>query len=89
MKSTPKYGRVTSIPFYVQKYKVEPLVFADDLTLFCKGDIKSISRMIQVLQHFSRVTGLEADLNKSNVFMEGVEDDIRTRYYNSLCQSDI
>lgn len=34
----------------------------------------SIRRMIEVLNHFSRVKGLVANLDKSNVFVAGVDD---------------
>ncbi|KAH0773268.1 hypothetical protein KY290_010405 [Solanum tuberosum] len=62
--------------------KLNHLIFADDLMLFCKGDLKSIRRMIEVLNHFSRVTGIVANLDKSKIFVAGVDiaaDRIYTR----------
>lgn len=37
--------------------KFNQLVFVDDLMLFCKGDMKSVSRLAERIQHFSMVTG--------------------------------
>lgn len=60
-----------------KKLKLTHLVFADDLMIFCKGDIQSVARVMEALDHFSRVTGLEANLEKSNIFLAGVNDQLR------------
>ncbi|XP_047251590.1 uncharacterized protein LOC124886707 [Capsicum annuum] len=46
------------------------LLFADDLMIFCKGTVSSVSRVIEALDHFSKVTGLEANSDKSKVLKE-------------------
>lgn len=53
------------------------LLFTDDLMIFCKGTVASVNRVVETLKHFSVVTGLEANLEKSSVFLAGVEDNIR------------
>lgn len=47
-----------------KKLKLTHLVFADDLMIFCKGDIQSVARVMEALNHFSKVTGLEEQLGK-------------------------
>ncbi|XP_047250114.1 uncharacterized protein LOC107876864 [Capsicum annuum] len=51
------------------------LVFADDLMIFCKGDLKSVTRVMEALNHFSSTSGLVANLEKSSIFIVGIKDD--------------
>lgn len=55
----------------IRKVKFTHLVFADDLMIFCKWDVPSVSRIMALLQHFSSVTGLVENMDKSNIFMAG------------------
>lgn len=48
--------------------KLTHLIFADDLMLFCKGNLASVSRVMEAIQHFSDTTGLVANLEKSKFF---------------------
>lgn len=59
--------------------KLTHLIFADDLMVFCKGDIKLIQRVMEALRHFSSVTGLEANLQKSNIFLADMEGEVKQR----------
>ncbi|XP_047261967.1 uncharacterized mitochondrial protein AtMg01250-like, partial [Capsicum annuum] len=52
-----------------KKTKLTHLVFADDLMIFCKGTASSVSRVMEALDHFSKVTGLEANNDKSNIIL--------------------
>lgn len=54
------------------------LAFVDNLMIFCKGDVKFVSRVNEVLNHFSAVSGLTANMDKSNIFMAGVDDATKT-----------
>lgn len=36
--------------------KLTHLIFTDHLMIFCKGDVNSIGRVTEALDHFSRVT---------------------------------
>ncbi|XP_047264670.1 uncharacterized protein LOC124896857 [Capsicum annuum] len=53
------------------------LVFADDLMIFYKGNVASVNGVVEALKHFNAVTGLEANLEKSSIFLAGVKDNIR------------
>lgn len=46
--------------------------FADDLLLFAKGDPKAVRELFSSFQHFSIVSGLKANLNKSSIYFGGV-----------------
>lgn len=50
------------------------LVFADDLVIFCKGDLKSVNRVMEALNNFSLASGLVASMEKSSIFLAGVDD---------------
>lgn len=47
--------------------KLTHLIFADVLMIFCKSDKKSIQRVMEVLGNFNIVTGLVANIEKSNI----------------------
>lgn len=48
-------------------------IFADDLMILCKGDVKSVNRVMDTLDHFSKVTGLISNMDKSSIFLAGVD----------------
>ncbi|XP_059302055.1 uncharacterized protein LOC132053985 [Lycium ferocissimum] len=62
--------------------KLTHLIFADDLMIFCKGNLKSVSRVMEALSPFSKVTGLVANLDKSNIFLAGVDDNTQQEILN-------
>lgn len=47
------------------------LIFADD---FCKGNVSSVNSVMKVLGHFSKVLGLTANMDKSNIFIAKVKE---------------
>ena len=55
------------------KLKLSHLAFADDLMLFSRGDIPSISIIFDCLKDFEGKSGLQANALKSYVFSAGVE----------------
>lgn len=55
------------------------LIFVDDLMIFCKGNKTSINRVMEAPQHFTNTTGLVANLDKSNIFIVGVDEETRNR----------
>ncbi|XP_049398963.1 uncharacterized protein LOC125862883 [Solanum stenotomum] len=57
--------------------RLNHLVFADDLMIFCKGDIKSTARVMEALLHFSATTGIVANMEKSSLFLAGVTDNMQ------------
>ncbi|XP_062103589.1 uncharacterized protein LOC133814674 [Humulus lupulus] len=52
------------------------LCFADDLILFCKGNVKSVKILFDGFLKFCRCSGLEANLSKSQVFFGGVAAEV-------------
>ncbi|XP_020262632.1 uncharacterized protein LOC109838613 [Asparagus officinalis] len=73
-KFHPKCGR----------QKISHLIFADDLLLFCKGDLKSVQQIHQCINRFSQVSGLQANPNKCAIFYGGVDDAIKESIQNYL-----
>ncbi|XP_074318562.1 uncharacterized protein LOC141655376 [Silene latifolia] len=57
--------------------KLTHLLFADDLLMFCKGDIKSIMLLLRALSTFSETSGLKVNASKSEVVFNGVPDEVR------------
>ncbi|XP_049406353.1 uncharacterized protein LOC125870027 [Solanum stenotomum] len=62
-----------------KKLKLTHLIFADDLMIFCKGNVDSVNRVMKALAHFNVATGLEANLEKSNVYLAGVDERVKTQ----------
>ncbi|KAI4337094.1 hypothetical protein L6164_015548 [Bauhinia variegata] len=54
--------------------KLTNLSFADDLILFCKGNVQSVKVMIEAFNSFSASSGLYASSAKSNIFLAGVNE---------------
>ncbi|XP_074301614.1 uncharacterized protein LOC141633016 [Silene latifolia] len=57
--------------------KLTHLIFADDLLLFCKGKPKSIRLLMRAFSSFSNAFGLSMNHAKSEIFFNGVIEDIR------------
>lgn len=60
-----------------KQVQLSHLIFVDDLMIFCKANTKSIKRVMEALAHFSDVSGLVANMEKSSIFMAGIDDQIR------------
>ncbi|WMV19189.1 hypothetical protein MTR67_012574 [Solanum verrucosum] len=45
--------------------------------MFCKGDIRSIQRVQEALEHFSDTTGLLGNVEISNIFLPGIIDELK------------
>ena len=59
------------------KLKLNHLTFADDLMIFCKGDMHSIKTLIQGVDFFSSSFGLSANNVKSGIYLAGVSNEFR------------
>lgn len=57
-----------------EKLGVSHLMFADDLLLFARADVPSVQILYQTFQKFSQASGLEANLDKTEMYMGGVSD---------------
>ena len=58
----------------MQMYAALPLVFADDLMLFCKADQKSIQCLVDRLEEFAGISQLEVNKDKSHVIIDGIKN---------------
>ncbi|XP_074292053.1 uncharacterized protein LOC141618891 [Silene latifolia] len=57
--------------------KLNHLLFADDLMLFCKGDVRSMMLLLRAISTFSASSGLRVNASKSEVIFNGVSDAVR------------
>lgn len=57
--------------------KLSHLCLADDLMLFCKGNISSIRVLCNCVLLFSHSSGLQASSAKSAIYIAGVPSDLR------------
>lgn len=57
-----------------QKESITHLCFADDLLIFCKGEVSSVSLIKDCLSRFSGFSGLSPNPGKSNVFSCGISE---------------
>ncbi|XP_057543234.1 uncharacterized protein LOC130821463 [Amaranthus tricolor] len=66
------------------KLKLNHLAFANDLMMFCKGDMQSIKNVSQAVKLFSSSSGLFANNTKSWIYLAGVSNDFRAYAANTL-----
>ncbi|XP_074297251.1 uncharacterized protein LOC141627956 [Silene latifolia] len=52
--------------------KLSHLMFADDLLLFCRGDIKSVMTFMEAFNCFSGASGLQISSEKSDIILNGL-----------------
>lgn len=67
-----------------QKLGITHLCFVDDLLLFARGDTKSVQMLRNRFALFSEASGLKANLNKSQVYFGGIDEDTRMNILNLL-----
>lgn len=54
------------------------LAYANDLLLLSRGDFGSVNILMQCLNDFSEMAGLRENVLKSNMFLAGVTDSVKT-----------
>ncbi|XP_074296285.1 uncharacterized protein LOC141626279 [Silene latifolia] len=57
--------------------KLTHLIFADDLMIFSRGDLPSVSPCVQTLEHFGRISRLKANSEKTSIFFGGVHEQVK------------
>ncbi|XP_074298723.1 uncharacterized protein LOC141629648 [Silene latifolia] len=77
---TPLPGMPThNVSFHPKctKLGLTHLIFADDLMIFTRGDVPSVTAVLETLNDFSNWSGLSANTNKTDIYFGGVTDDIK------------
>lgn len=59
------------------KLQLTHLVFADDLLIFCKGELDSFKMLLDAVNLFSTISGLQLNKEKCTAFFGNVSNDIR------------
>ncbi|XP_074304745.1 putative mitochondrial protein AtMg01250 [Silene latifolia] len=57
--------------------KLNHLMFADDLLMFCKGNAQSIMLLIRAFSSFSKASGLTMNSTKSEVYFNGMSSSLK------------
>lgn len=60
-----------------EKIGLTNLTFADDIRLFCRGDILYVQMLLNIVKDFSNSTGLVINLKKCKVFCGGMDRNIK------------
>ncbi|GJX35260.1 ARID DNA-binding domain-containing protein [Tanacetum coccineum] len=63
------------------------LCFADDLMVFCNGDVHSISIVKRFLNEFSNVSVLLPNIKKSTIFFGSINDQVKIEILNIVALS--
>jgi hypothetical protein len=61
------------------KLNLTHLAFADDVLLFCRGDLQSVEKLFEAFNAFSDATGLVMNPRKCKASFGGVEDDQKNK----------
>ncbi|XP_019248680.1 PREDICTED: uncharacterized protein LOC109227945 [Nicotiana attenuata] len=85
-RNLTKLKEVKSFKFHPRcaKLGITHLSYADDLLLFARGDLNSISHIHECFNHFSQVSCLQANLKKSSVYFGGVQQSTRLEIIQKL-----
>ncbi|XP_077232161.1 uncharacterized protein LOC143866893 [Tasmannia lanceolata] len=80
-------GRISS-PFARGNYCINHLFFADDVMLFADANLSNAAGLTQCLLEFKVCSGLEASLNKSEIFFSGIPPQQRVQISSvmSFCE---
>lgn len=66
------------------KLQIIQLGFADDLLLFCRGDVISVQLLFGCFSEFSMCSGLIANIEKSSIFFGGIGREEQNEIMNIL-----
>ncbi|XP_056698441.1 uncharacterized protein [Spinacia oleracea] len=67
-----------------KKLNIIHMMFADDLLMFARADIPFVSAIFQAFTKFSKASGLEANLHKSDVYVAGVPESAANQIVDAL-----
>jgi hypothetical protein len=75
--------------FKCDKERNSHLCIADDLLIFCKGELSSVTRAVGCPNKFKELSGLVPNLDKSNIFTRKVPIGIRDQLLSILGYNQI
>ncbi|XP_070045867.1 uncharacterized protein [Nicotiana tomentosiformis] len=81
---TLKYNSDFNFHPKCDKMGIVQLGFADDLLLFCRGDVVSVQLLYQCFKEFSKASRLVANNDKSSIYFGGVANDIQWEIIETL-----
>ncbi|XP_019235633.1 PREDICTED: uncharacterized protein LOC109215964 [Nicotiana attenuata] len=67
-----------------KRIRVTHIYFADDLLIFYRADINSITVLRETFQRFSATSGLQTNAEKSSMYVVGVHNDLKEDLINLL-----
>ncbi|XP_021836221.2 uncharacterized protein [Spinacia oleracea] len=75
-RSMKAVGKCPQFRFHTRcrTLQLNHLCFADDLLMFCKGELHSVALLLEGFKVFSDTTGLQANPSKSSVYCCGIEE---------------
>ena len=59
------------------RLKLNHLCFADDLMIFCRGDMASVRILLDKLEIFANSSGLVANSSKSDMYLAGIPTSLK------------
>ncbi|XP_074278293.1 uncharacterized protein LOC141601883 [Silene latifolia] len=59
------------------RIKLNHLIFADDLMIFVRGDVPSVTAVAHALDKFGSISGLVANPDKTEIYFGGVHNDVK------------
>ncbi|XP_074290425.1 uncharacterized protein LOC141617144 [Silene latifolia] len=62
-----------------KRVQLSHLCFADDLIMFCRGDLPSVVLLLRAFKTFSKASGLSMNQGKSNIYRNGVDNSTMAR----------
>jgi mannosylglycoprotein endo-beta-mannosidase len=71
-----------------EKVRISHLCFADDLLIFCRGEVNTVSSVADCLKRFKDLSGLSPNPDKSNIFTSGVSSCVKEQLISILGYKD-
>ncbi|XP_019225856.1 PREDICTED: uncharacterized protein LOC109207404 [Nicotiana attenuata] len=66
------------------KMEIVHICFGDDLIMCCRADVISVKLMMKQFNHFSKVSGLKANLEKSSLYVAGVNSRLKNQILEEM-----
>nr|GEU76092.1 RNA-directed DNA polymerase, eukaryota, reverse transcriptase zinc-binding domain protein [Tanacetum cinerariifolium] len=77
MVKNTKEGSGFIYHYRCKELKITHLCFSDDLMVFCHGDVKSVKIVKEIMEGFSKYSGLYPNMGKSIIFFGSISEHAR------------